>query len=490
MTTTTTTPKKTAARKRTAVPAPTTPASAGGVLDALDVGAASIPSLPLDLLDPHPHNPRRDLGDLVELADSMRAHGVRQNLLVVPSPTTQGRYQVVIGHRRRAAAIAAGLDRVPAVVDHDLTDAQQLELMLIENIQRQDLTPVEEADGYQGLLDLGVDVAHIAARTGRSESTVRRRLALVALPEHARTAVHLGQATLEDAAAVADFEGTDDERAAVAAALGTADFAMTLSRIKTARERRELFAVQIARLTAAGATEAPANAELRYPAWSNVVWLYSTTSPADVERFEQATAEDLTGWVFKVSHLLDVYRPRTEAEQQPTRLPEDPAAAAARQAEQEAFQARQAHAAEVAAAATPLRAAFVADLLTATKLKTAVTDTLLTLGTKTLLAAAADDGIYTDDLTKTLGVSSDPDDYPTVDEDDEDALDEAITAALAARVAELSPAQRILTLAAVSHEPVHGHSWRHLATARWYALLEALGYQVSSDERALLAGES
>ena len=109
----------------------------------------NLQNIPLNLIDPHPHNPRRQLGDLTELADSIRAQGVRQNLLVVPSDLqgdgTWARYTAVIGHRRLAAAKLAGLTEVPAVVDEGLSPADQLELMLVENVQRSDLSPEEEA---------------------------------------------------------------------------------------------------------------------------------------------------------------------------------------------------------------------------------------------------------------------------------------------------------------------------------------------------------
>ena len=97
-------------------------------------------SIPVGLLDPHPHNPRRDLGDLTELAASIEAQGIRQNLLVVPSPEDGGRFRIVIGHRRAAAARIAGVAHVPAVVDESLSTSEQLVLMGVENVQRAQLT--------------------------------------------------------------------------------------------------------------------------------------------------------------------------------------------------------------------------------------------------------------------------------------------------------------------------------------------------------------
>lgn len=119
----------------------------------------SIVDIPVSQLTPNPHNPRRDVGDVRELADSIRAQGIKQELLVTPSGDRDGRpmYRVVIGHRRLAAAKIAGLDMVPCRVE-GMTAREERELMLVENTQRVDLTPLEEADGYQGLLDLGAGV--------------------------------------------------------------------------------------------------------------------------------------------------------------------------------------------------------------------------------------------------------------------------------------------------------------------------------------------
>ena len=207
----------------------------------------------VDQIDPHPSNPRRELGDLTELSASIRAHGIRQNLLLVPNPDAAGRWRAVIGHRRLAAARAAGVVEVPAVVDESLSDADQLELMLLENIQRSDLSPVEEAEGYQGLLDLGVKVTMIARQTGRAAATVKRRLKLLALPDGAREKVHAGQASLEDAAVLDEFEGSDhlDE---LVEALGTNDFAWRVKNVRAEVAAKAELAALADELREAGVT--------------------------------------------------------------------------------------------------------------------------------------------------------------------------------------------------------------------------------------------
>lgn len=229
----------TARRGRVIVPA----VAAADSSPALDALVGDLPSgtrdIPLEQLLPHPANPRRDVGDLSELAASIRAHGIQQNLLAVPDPGDPDRYRLVIGHRRHAAAALAGLATVPVRIDPSLTETQQRELMLLENIQRSDLTPVEEADGYQGLLDLGVPVKTIAKHVGRSQQTVRDRLTLAKSPEAARTAVHDGAATLTDALTLAEFEGTVDYPR-VAEAIGTADFGHAVETARRLVEQRVL----------------------------------------------------------------------------------------------------------------------------------------------------------------------------------------------------------------------------------------------------------
>lgn len=126
----------------------------------------------------HPDNPRKDLGDINELAESIRANGVMQNLTVVER--ADGEYTVIIGHRRLAASLKAGLDVVPcAVVKMD--EKEQQSTMLVENMQRSDLTVYEQAQGFQMMLDLGSTEEEIAEKTGFSKQTVKHRINLAKL---------------------------------------------------------------------------------------------------------------------------------------------------------------------------------------------------------------------------------------------------------------------------------------------------------------------
>ena len=139
--------------------------------------------LNVDQLIPHPDNPRKDIGDITELAESIKACGVLQNLTVVPCPAQgKDKYVVVIGHRRLAASKLAGLTEVPCVVA-EMSPQEQLTTMLLENIERSDLTPYEQAQGFQLLIDFGETVNTISERTGFSKSTVRRRLKMAELDQ-------------------------------------------------------------------------------------------------------------------------------------------------------------------------------------------------------------------------------------------------------------------------------------------------------------------
>ena len=125
----------------------------------------------------HPDNPRKDVGDITELTESIKKNGIMQNLTVIPKQDQFGdQYWVLIGNRRFEAAKAAGLKELPCKVVDDLSPAEQVGIMLEENMQRNDLTIVEQAEGFQLMLDFGESVESIAERTGFSETTVRRRL--------------------------------------------------------------------------------------------------------------------------------------------------------------------------------------------------------------------------------------------------------------------------------------------------------------------------
>ena len=137
---------------------------------------------------PNPRQPRQRIGqaELETLAASITAHGVLQPILVIE--TIDG-YQLVAGERRLRASELAGLDRIPAIV-RQLADRDQLELALVENLQREDLGPLEEAHAFRSLIDeFGLSQEDIAARVGRARSTIANTLRLLDLDERVQVAL-------------------------------------------------------------------------------------------------------------------------------------------------------------------------------------------------------------------------------------------------------------------------------------------------------------
>ena len=169
-----------------------------------------IVNININQIYPHPENPRKDIGDITELSESIKKNGIMQNLTVIPghyrthaewaalekayrvNPTEELRnkmnkkwyddgYTLIIGHRRCAAAKAAGLTELPCRVIEGMSRKEQISTMLEENMQRNDLTIYEQAQGFQLMLDLGETEETISQKTGFSRTTVRHRLNLARL---------------------------------------------------------------------------------------------------------------------------------------------------------------------------------------------------------------------------------------------------------------------------------------------------------------------
>jgi ParB family transcriptional regulator, chromosome partitioning protein len=139
----------------------------------------------IDKLDPNPDQPRVEIGDLEELTMSIREKGVLEPLLVKPS-VTNGRWMIIAGERRWRAAREAGIRDLPCI-EMDVDDQAIAEIALIENMQRKDLTPWEEADGLLALCErFGYTHEDVARKVGKSRSTVTEALSIAALPEEVR----------------------------------------------------------------------------------------------------------------------------------------------------------------------------------------------------------------------------------------------------------------------------------------------------------------
>lgn len=181
------------------------------------------------LIDPHPDNPRKNIGDVTDLAASIKANGLLSPLSVVPNGS---RYRVIAGHRRLAACKQAGTGAVPCFV-LQLDPLQQLEAMITENCQREQLTVLEEADAIQGMLDLGATTAAVAHRLGRSADYVRDRAKAASIKADVRkTRDDFGQLTIGQLVAIARYDGQPDRQKKLAQAAGTSNFDYILRNIE------------------------------------------------------------------------------------------------------------------------------------------------------------------------------------------------------------------------------------------------------------------
>lgn len=144
--------------------------------------------VPIDQLDPNPEQPRQAMGDLSELISSITEKGVIEPLVV---RQRGARYQIIAGERRYQAAVQSGLHELPVVI-RDVDDREMLELALVENIQRKDLTPFEESDAMQSLAQrCGYTHEDLAKRLGKSRTTVTEALSLSSIPPEVRKVCRL-----------------------------------------------------------------------------------------------------------------------------------------------------------------------------------------------------------------------------------------------------------------------------------------------------------
>ena len=188
--------------------------------------------LPISKIYPHPDNPRKDVGDVSELAKSIKANGIFQNLTVVGggkgAPTADD-YTVIIGHRRLSAAKQAGLKQVPCMVV-EMDEREQAATMLLENMQRSDLTIYEQAQGFQMMLDLGETQDGIAEKTGFSKSTIRHRLKLLELDQDELRKAQERQATFSDYIELERIKDPKSRNEALKQ-VGTSNFKWTVDRL-------------------------------------------------------------------------------------------------------------------------------------------------------------------------------------------------------------------------------------------------------------------
>jgi ParB family chromosome partitioning protein len=182
----------------------------GALLSRSPESAGPVTDLPIDSITANPQQPRKAFEDkaLHQLAESLRQSGVLQPVVV---RRMNSGYQLIVGERRWRAAKLAGLSQIPAVV-REATDAQSLELALVENLLREDLNPMEEAEAYQRLLaEFGWTQEELAQRVGRDRSTIANCLRLLKLPEVIQADLRAGRLSMGHARALLSLTAPLDQ---------------------------------------------------------------------------------------------------------------------------------------------------------------------------------------------------------------------------------------------------------------------------------------
>ncbi len=198
-----------------------------GALIKEEPAPAGVRDLPVENLQPNRFQPRTHFDDagLDELAESIRAQGVIQPIVVLPPAGSEegkagGTYTIIAGERRWRAARRAGLDRVPVVVRETADDRELLELALVENVQREDLDPMEEAEAYQSLQErFEMSQEQIAKRVGKGRSTVANALRLLKLPPEVQDYLRDGRLTAGQARPLLTLGKTKEQVALAARAV-------------------------------------------------------------------------------------------------------------------------------------------------------------------------------------------------------------------------------------------------------------------------------
>lgn len=270
---------------------------------------------------PHPKNPRKELGNLTEMAESVKANGIMQNLTVVEvgdlpaeriaelgvtaEQIDGGYYMVVIGHRRLGAAKLAGLSEVPCVIS-DMSYEDQLATMVTENLQRTDLTPVEQAQGLRQLsMELGLGAAQIAEKTGISETTVRRRLKVAAIPaDQLEKAAKGKQISIGDLEKVGEINDEELRRKALES-IGTHNFEWNVSNAKKVEKER------VQKAAWREVMEGMAIREITHDEWRSREWTCVVTvalsAKACGDKFYEAKADGRIKPEWEIGYYFDTY---------------------------------------------------------------------------------------------------------------------------------------------------------------------------------------
>ena len=439
--------------------------------DAAD-GEKQIVYIPVESIIPHPYNPRKDVGDVSELAESIKANGIMQNLTVVPAEDS-GRYYALIGHRRLAAAKQAGLEKVPCVVTAGLDLSEQVSAMLTENMQRVPLTDIEEMDGIQMMFDLGDTVSSIANKTGLSETTIRKRRKLT---EYNRDDV---VSAYGRGATFADFDKINavkdpEKRKELVTLIGTNNFNWKLNNYINEEKRQEF--TEEAEAWAAGFAKRITSVD--YSAYNRVMTIYSKdnlTMPKDYD--------DSKEYVYTVGYYVEIFVKRVPH----VETAEEAAAREAKEAAQRDLEERKARLNEKFEAMYKRRAEFVQDFKGFPKCSAAKElDYIYTIA-EILISAEADGecgDFDLDDFAEFFDI-----------ELQEDVPNDGQYALGLMNEAKISGARKMLLYAYFKLESGNYATYDYYLKYRkdnqilyLYELLKVCGFEISDEEQAILDG--
>lgn len=255
-----------------------------------------IQEIELSKLKIHPKNVRKTYRGIDELAESIKAQGIRQNLTVVKNPEGFGTYWVVIGNRRLKAAIKAGIETAPCEVV-EMDEKEQLETMLLENMQRDDLTIYEQAQGFQMVLDLGETEEGLAEKTGFSKTTIRRRLNIAKLDQEAlqeKEEEGEFQLSLSDLYELEKIKSVEKRNEILKSARNSREITSNVQRIISEEKQKAVEKKILSLLKKEGIEEAPEKAKMEiYTSKWETVKIYSLRSDApkklDIQKEEKET---------------------------------------------------------------------------------------------------------------------------------------------------------------------------------------------------------
>ena len=483
-------------------------------LDEFGGGKRTLVYIPIDKLFPHPDNPRKDLGDLTEMAESIKANGVMQNLTVVPNIQTtdeydrmldsdekysnayknhaihhafDGGYTVVIGHRRMAAAKEAGLTELPCVVV-SMTYKEQIATMMTENVQRADLTVYEQAQGFRQLsMDLGMSVDTIAKQTGFSATTVRRRLKLCDLNQDTLKEVSGRQISMADLDRLDKIEDPKLRDKALKE-IGTSNFNRECQAAMDELEKKKKMAEWRAVLTEAGMTEIKEKEAEDAKKYTRVAGLYGDDrSRAAIEKYLTEDRE-LFFYVNRWGYA-GIVTPKTEKEKNSAsqtvlkanqeKAAKDEACAGLKEAFERAYR---------------LRFDFIHGY-TETEAKKHMVD-ILRMGIECNIAGGAEFSMF--DFDRLLGYTSEQlderDSDPEWDEIKDTVNGSPYKTMLAYVYATTEDYEGMACFNSYTYSCNRGEydptSLNHKKLTSIYANLERIGYEMSDEERELMDGTS